>query len=65
MAIPAYCQEAMLQKGAFSVRQMLTGPCSKNDSGYIGKLEISKIKKPSYFVRLIPRYIQENLPNGF
>ena len=23
----------------------LTGPCSKNDSGYIRKLEISKIKK--------------------
>ncbi len=37
----------------------LTGPCSRNDSGYVGKLEISKIKKPSCFVKLIPRYIQE------
>ena len=36
----------------------LTGPCSKDDSCYIRKLEISKIKKPSCFVRLIPRYIQ-------
>ncbi len=27
----------------------LTGPCSKNESGYTGKLEISKIKKPSSF----------------
>ncbi len=38
---------------------LLTGPCSKNDSGYIGKLEILKIKKPSCFDILIPRYIQE------
>ncbi len=36
----------------------VTGPCSNNDSCYIGKLEISKIKKPSCFVRLIPRYIK-------
>ncbi len=42
-----------------------TEPCSKNDSRYIRKLEISNIKNPSCFVRLIPRYIQENLPNGF
>ena len=33
----------------------LTGPCSRNDRVNIGKLEISKIKKSSYCVRLIPR----------
>ncbi len=32
---------------------ILIGPCSNNYSGYIGKLEISKIKKPSCFVKLI------------
>ncbi len=45
----------------FSSPEGFTGPCSQNDSGYIGKLEISKIKKPSCFVRLIPSYIGQSL----
>ena len=34
-----------LNVGEKLCHQFLTRPCSKNDSGYIGKLKISKIKK--------------------
>ncbi len=63
---PKLCSHcSSLQTKVVLSYELLTGPCSKNDSCYIGKLEISNIKKPSCFVRLIPRYIQGNLPNGF
>ena len=43
---------AIISIPATNQTAILTGPCSNNDSRYIGKLEISKIKKPSCCVRL-------------
>ena len=51
-----------LSVSVLPVPDNLTGPCSNNDSGYIGKFEISQIKKPFCFVRLIPIY---GLHKGF